>query len=130
VRAAVASSDIGNWLWPAAGKVIAGFDDVRNKGLDIDGREGDPVVAANDGTVVYSGNSLRGYGNLVIIRHGDDFISAYAHNREILVAQGQAVKRGQRIAELGKSEAETPRLHFEIRRQGKPIDPATLLPPR
>jgi lipoprotein NlpD len=120
----------GNWVWPAPGKVIARFDDPRNKGIDIDGHVGDSVVAANDGTVVYSGNSLRGYGNLVIIKHSDDFISAYAHNRDILVTQGQVVKRGQAIAALGQSETDSPRLHFEIRRQGKPVDPARYLPPR
>ncbi|HUN93278.1 MAG TPA: peptidoglycan DD-metalloendopeptidase family protein [Burkholderiaceae bacterium] len=127
---AAAAVETAGWVWPAAGKVVAKFDDPRNKGIDIDGHEGDPVVAANDGTVVYSGSSLRGYGNLVIIKHSDDFISAYAHNREIVVAQGQAVKRGQRIAALGKSEADSPRLHFEIRRQGKPVDPVRYLPAR
>jgi lipoprotein NlpD len=127
---AVAPLDTGAWVWPTPGNVIAPFDDPRNKGIDLGGHEGDPVVAANDGTVVYSGNGLRGYGNLVIIKHSDDFISAYAHNREIVVGQGQAVKRGQRIAVLGKSEAESPRLHFEIRRQGKPVDPVRYLPAR
>jgi lipoprotein NlpD len=127
---AVAPLDTGAWVWPTPGKVIAPFDDPRNKGIDIGGHEGDPVVAANDGTVVYSGSGLRGYGNLVIVKHSDDFISAYAHNREIVVGQGQAVKRGQRIAVLGKTEAESPRLHFEIRRQGKPVDPVRYLPAR
>jgi lipoprotein NlpD len=127
---AVAPLETGAWVWPTPGSVIAPFDDPRNKGIDIGGHEGDPVVAANDGTVVYSGNGLRGYGNLVIIKHSDDFISAYAHNREIVVGQGQAVKRGQRIAVLGKTEAESPRLHFEIRRQGKPVDPVRYLPAR
>lgn len=118
------------WSWPAAGKVIETFDDARNKGIDIAGKEGDPVLASNDGHVVYAGSGLRGYGNLVIIKHTDDFISAYAHNRNILVKQGQAVKRGQRIAEMGKTDADLPKLHFEVRRQGKPVDPMRYLPAR
>jgi lipoprotein NlpD len=118
------------WAWPAAGKLIEVFDEARNKGIDIAGQEGDPVLAAADGQVVYRGNALRGYGNLVIIKHSDDFISAYAHNRQILVEQGQNVKRGQRIAEIGRTDADRPKLHFEIRRQGRPIDPVRLLPPR
>jgi lipoprotein NlpD len=121
---------VGNWSWPIEGKVIESFDETRNKGIDIAGKEGDPVLAAADGQVVYSGSGLRGYGNLVIVKHDDDFISAYAHNRQILVKQGQPVKRGQRIAELGRTDAEMPKLHFEIRRQGKPIDPLTVLPKR
>lgn len=118
------------WLWPAAGKVIENFDESRNKGIGIAGKEGDPVFAANDGEVVYGGDRLRGYGNLIIIKHTDDFISAYAHNRQILVKQGQAVKRGQRIAEMGKTDSDIPKLHFEVRRAGKPIDPLKFLPER
>lgn len=118
------------WAWPASGKVIEEFHETRNKGIDISGKEGDAVLAAGDGQIVYSGSGLRGYGNLVIIKHTDDYISAYAHNKQILVKQGQAVKRGQRIAELGKSDADTPKLHFEIRRQGKPVDPLKYLPLR
>ncbi len=110
--------------------MIEAFDDARNKGIDIAGKEGDPVLASNDGHVVYAGSGLRGYGNLVIIKHTDDFISAYAHNRSILVKQGQAVKRGQRIAEMGKTDADLPKLHFEVRRQGKPVDPMRYLPAR
>lgn len=129
--AAVAAIDTGfAWQWPAAGSVIATFDESRNKGIDIAGKEGDPVVAASDGQVVYSGNGLRGYGNLVIIKHTDDFISAYAHNRQILVKQGQTVKRGQRIAELGRTDSSVPKLHFEIRQRGKPVDPMKYLPSR
>jgi lipoprotein NlpD len=120
----------GHWAWPAAGRVIERFDEARNKGIEIGGNIGDAVWAANDGQVVYSGNGLRGYGNLVIIKHTDDYVSAYAHNNEILVTQGQAVKRGQRIATLGTTDAPDPRLHFEIRRRGKPIDPLTYLPSR
>ncbi len=118
------------WAWPLTGKLIEKFDEKRNKGIDIAAREGDPVLAAGDGSVVYSGSGLRGYGNLVIVKHNDEFISAYAHNRQILVKQGQTVKRGQRIAEAGKSDANAPKLHFEIRRGGKPVDPLQYLPPR
>jgi lipoprotein NlpD len=119
-----------DWIWPASGKVVDKFDEKRNKGISISGKEGDPVVASADGTVVYSGSGLRGYGNLVILKHNDDFISAYAHNKQILVKQGQAVKRGQRIAEVGRTDTNEPKLHFEIRRQGKPVDPLAYLPPR
>jgi len=124
---AVPASD---WIWPVNGRVIDKFDEKRNKGIGIAGKEGDPVVASADGQVVYSGSGLRGYGNLVILKHNDDFISAYAHNRQILVKQGQMVKRGQRIAEVGRSDTTQPKLHFEIRRQGKPVDPLAYLPPR
>jgi lipoprotein NlpD len=118
------------WLWPTSGKVIETFDDPRNKGIDIAGNEGAPVQAAADGEVVYVGSAVRGYGNLVIVRHSDDFITAYAHNRKVLVAEKQSVKRGQPIAELGRSDADRPKLHFEIRHQGKPVDPLKYLPSR
>jgi lipoprotein NlpD len=118
------------WLWPVAGKVIDGFDSPRNKGIDIGGTEGAPVQAAADGEVVHVGSALRGYGNLVIIRHAGDYVTAYGHNRKILVTQGQQVKRGQQIAELGRTDADRPKLHFEIRHQGKPLDPVKYLPPR
>jgi lipoprotein NlpD len=118
------------WLWPTSGKVIETFDDPRNKGIDIAGNEGALVQAAADGEVVYVGSAVRGYGNLVIVRHSDDFITAYAHNRKVLVAEKQAVKRGQPIAELGRSDADRPKLHFEIRHQGKPVDPLKYLPAR
>lgn len=118
------------WLWPTAGKVIENFDDPRNKGIDIAGNEGAPVQAAADGEVVYVGSAVRGYGNLVIVRHSDDYITAYAHNRKVLVAEKQSVKRGQAIAELGRSDADRPKLHFEIRHQGKPVDPLKYLPAR
>jgi lipoprotein NlpD len=118
------------WAWPSAGKLLERFDETHNKGIDIGGSIGDPVWAANDGQVVYSGSGLRGYGKLVIIKHTDDYVSAYAHNNEILVTQGQAVKRGQQIAELGMTDAPIPTLHFEIRRRGKPVDPLTYLPSR
>lgn len=118
------------WLWPTAGKVIETFDDPRNKGIDIAGTEGALVQAAADGEVVYVGSAVRGYGNLVIVRHSDEFITAYAHNRKVLVAEKQTVKRGQPIAELGRSDADRPKLHFEIRHQGKPVDPLKYLPAR
>jgi len=119
-----------NWMWPAAGSVAAGFDDKGSKGLSIAGKAGDPVLAAADGRVVYAGSGLRGYGNLVIVKHNATYLSAYAHNQALLVKEDQAVRRGQKIAEMGASDAERVQLHFEIRRQGKPIDPAKLLPPR
>ena len=118
------------WLWPAKGKVVEPFNETRNKGIDIGGAEGEPVLAASDGEIVYSGSGLRMYGNLVIIKHNDDFISAYAHNKQILVKQGQTVRRGQRIADLGKTDDGQTRLHFEIRYRGKPVDPTKYLPPR
>lgn len=118
------------WIWPTAGSVIEGFDAPRNKGIDIGGIEGTPVQAAADGEVVHVGSALRGYGNLVIIRHAGDYVTAYGHNRKILVTQGQQVKRGQQIAELGRSDADRPKLHFELRHQGKPLDPVKYLPPR
>ena len=118
------------WQWPAAGTVVDGFDAPRNKGIDISGTEGAAVQAAADGEVVHVGSALRGYGNLVIIRHAGDYVTAYGHNRKILVSQGQQVKRGQQIAELGRTDADRPKLHFEIRHQGKPLDPVKYLPPR
>ena len=108
--------------------MVASFDEARTKGLTIAGKLGDPVVAAADGQVVYAGSGLRGYGNLVILKHNNTYLTAYAHNQKLLVKEDQAVKRGQKIAEMGQSDAERVQLHFEIRRQGKPVDPAKLLP--
>jgi len=119
-----------NWLWPANGPVAAGFEEGRSKGLAITGKAGDPVLAAADGRVVYAGSGLRGYGNLVIVKHNNTYLTAYAHNQTLLVKEDQVVRRGQKIAEMGASDADRVQLHFEIRRQGKPIDPAKLLPPR
>ncbi len=124
------TEDSLNWAWPAAGPVATGFDEARSKGLAITGKAGDPVLAAADGRVVYAGSGLRGYGNLVIVKHNNTYLTAYAHNQTLLVKEDQAVRRGQKIAEMGSSDAERVQLHFEIRRQGKPIDPARLLPPR
>ncbi|MEY2631546.1 MAG: hypothetical protein RIR00_200 [Pseudomonadota bacterium] len=119
------------WGWPAAGKVQAGFNDASNKGLDLTGKAGDPVNAAGDGKVVYAGTGLRGYGQLVIVKHNATFLSAYAHNQKILVKEGQAVSKGQKIAEMGSTDSDNGvKLHFEIRRQGKPVDPMSYLPKR
>ncbi|WP_374590022.1 peptidoglycan DD-metalloendopeptidase family protein [Aquabacterium sp.] len=116
------------WAWPAGGSVVGAFDDVRHKGISVGGKAGDPVVAAADGRVVYAGSGLRGYGNLIIIKHNATYLSAYAHNQVLLVKEDQAVRRGQKIAEMGSTEADRVELHFEIRRQGRPIDPMKLLP--
>ena len=118
------------WGWPAAGPVLVGFDEARNKGITIGGKTGDPVLAAADGRVVYAGSGLRGYGNLLIVKHNDTYLSAYAHNQTLLVKEDQVVRRGQRIAEMGSTDADSVQLHFEIRRLGKPVDPTKLLPPR
>ncbi len=119
-----------NWGWPATTPVSTPFDDARNKGLVFRGKPGDPVLAAADGRVVYAGSGLRGYGNLVILKHNATYLTAYAHNQTLLVKDDQTVKRGQKIAEMGSTDADGVQLHFEIRRQGKPIDPAKLLPAR
>jgi lipoprotein NlpD len=118
------------WGWPAAASVSTPFDDARNKGLVFRGKPGDPVYAAADGRVVYAGSGLRGYGNLIILKHNATYLTAYAHNQALLVKDDQTVKKGQKIAEMGSTDADSVQLHFEIRRQGKPIDPARLLPPR
>ena len=118
-----------DWGRPAQGKVIAGFSEASNKGLDIAGKPGDAVIAAAPGRVVYSGSGLRGYGKLVIIKHNKTYLSAYAHNKDILVKEGQSVVKGQKIAEIGSTDSDTPKLHFEIRKLGKPVDPAKYLPP-
>lgn len=114
--------------WPTRGNLLAGFDEVKNKGLDIAGKAGDPVLAAADGRVVYAGSGLRGYGNLIILKHNNTYLTAYAHNQTLLVKEDQVIKQGQKIAEMGNSDADQVKLHFEIRRQGKPVDPAKYLP--
>lgn len=114
--------------WPTRGNLLAGFDEVKNKGLDIAGKVGDPVLAAADGRVVYAGSGLRGYGNLIILKHNNTYLTAYAHNQTLLVKEDQVIKQGQKIAEMGNSDADQVKLHFEIRRQGKPVDPAKYLP--
>jgi len=119
-----------NWAWPSTVAVATPFDEARNKGLVFRGKPGDPVYAAADGRVVYAGSGLRGYGNLVILKHNTTYLTAYAHNQTLLVKDDQQVKRGQKIAEMGSTDADGVQLHFEIRKQGKPIDPARLLPAR
>ncbi|MDO4626732.1 MAG: murein hydrolase activator NlpD [Pasteurellaceae bacterium] len=121
-----------NWAWPTQGRVIQGFSeaDGGNKGIDISGSKGQPVYAAAAGRVVYAGNALRGYGNLIIIKHDDDFLSAYAHNDSISVSDQQEVKAGQQIAKMGSTGTNTTKLHFEIRYKGKSVDPTRYLPRR
>ena len=125
-----ASADEIAFVWPVAGTVIETFDEVKNKGVDIAGKLGDPVLAAADGRVVYAGAGLRGYGNLIILKHNNTYLTAYAHNQNLLVREDQAVKQGQKIAEMGSSDADRVKLHFEVRRQGKPVDPLKHLPAR
>ena len=127
---APAGADDITFLWPAQGQVVANFDDAKNKGISIAGRIGDPVVAAADGRVVYAGAGLRGYGNLIILKHNNTYLTAYAHNQALLVREDQAVRQGQKIAEMGSSDADRVKLHFEVRRQGKPVDPLAFLPKR
>lgn len=130
VVAASSEEDAGvNWIWPADGKVIGTFDGGK-KGIDISGKPGQPVLAAASGKVMYAGGGIRGYGNLVIVKHTSNLLSAYAHNKTILVKQGQTVDKGDRIAEMGNTDTDAVKLHFEIRQQGKPVDPAKFLPSR
>jgi lipoprotein NlpD len=118
-----------DWGMPTSGKLIAGYSETDNrKGVDIAGQKGQPVVASASGKVVYSGSGLRGYGKLIIIKHNKTYLSAYAHNDTILVKEGQSVSKGQKIAEMGSSDADQVKLHFEIRKMGKPVDPAKYLP--
>ncbi|RQS66137.1 LysM peptidoglycan-binding domain-containing protein [Burkholderia sp. Bp8963] len=123
-----ASSGPVTFAWPARGPVLNNFDDAKNKGVNIGGNVGETVKAAADGRVVYAGNSLRGYGNLIIIKHDATYLTAYAHNRALMVKEGDAVTKGQKIAEMGNSDADRVMLHFEVRRQGKPVDPLKYLP--
>jgi lipoprotein NlpD len=116
-----------SWIWPTKGKVIAGFNDGGNKGIDIAGSKGQPILAAAPGKVIYSGSDLRGYGKLVIVKHNNTYLSVYANNSNILVKEGQQVSAGQKIAEMGDTDSNTVKLHFEIRQQGKSIDPAKFL---
>ncbi|MFA7558235.1 MAG: peptidoglycan DD-metalloendopeptidase family protein [Hydrogenophaga sp.] len=125
-----AGADEVAFVWPAQGSVIASFDEARNKGVSIAGKLGDPVLAAADGRVVYAGAGLRGYGNLIILKHNNTFLTAYAHNQALLVREDQQVRQGQRIAEMGSSDTDRVKLHFEVRRQGKPVDPLNYLPRR
>lgn len=126
--AAPETADGIEFIWPHRGRVLQGFSEPNNKGIDIAGKPGDTVVAAAPGRVMYTGTGIRGYGKLIVIKHDSSYNSVYAHNREIVVKEGQAVARGQKIAELGDSDADTPKLHFEIRLSGRPVDPARFLP--
>lgn len=121
-------ADTVQFMWPARGKVLAGFAEPRSKGIDIDGKIGDPVVAAATGRVTYIGSGIPGLGKLVVIRHDNGFITVYAHNKAILVKEQQAVTRGQKIAELGNSDADRPKLHFQIRKGAAAVDPLRYLP--
>ncbi len=128
----VTAGSQGKWLWPASGTLVSRFSSNTSlkKGIDIAGQLGQSIVATADGSVVYAGSGLRGYGELVIIKHNDTFISAYGHNRRLLVNEGQTVKAGQKIAEMGSTGTDQVKVHFEIRRQGKPVDPLQYLPKR
>ena len=117
-----------DWGWPVSGKVLQSFSENASKGISIAGKAGQPVNAAADGRVIFSGTGIRGLGKLVVIKHNEQFLSVYAHNRQLLVKEGQAVSKGQKIAEMGDSDADRVKLHFEIRRQGKPVDPISVLP--
>ena len=124
------AEDITEWIWPAGGKVINNFVEGSSKGLDIAGKTGDAVQAAAAGKVILVSSALRGYGNFVIIKHNPAYLSVYAHNSRILVKEEQIVSKGQKIAEIGSSDSDQPKLHFEIRHQGKPVDPLKFLPAR
>jgi lipoprotein NlpD len=126
--AAQAKEAPSDFIWPAKGKVLAGFSEPRSKGIDIDGRLGDPVVAAAPGRVTYTGTGIPGLGKLVVIKHDNGYITVYAHNRDILVKEQQSVARGQKIAELGASDADRPKLHFQIRKGSAAVDPLRYLP--
>jgi len=126
--AAVAGDDV-EWIWPVSGKIVTPFNETSSKGIAIAGKMGQPVVAAGPGRVIFSGTGIRGLGKLIVIKHNEKFLSVYAHNRDLLVKEGQTVTRGQKIAEMGDSDSDQVKLHFEIRRLGKPMDPITLLPP-
>lgn len=128
-KPALASGDV-QWDWPASGRIIDAYAEGRNKGIDLAGKIGDPVLAAANGKVILVSNALRGYGNFVIVKHNNLFLSVYAHNSRILVKEEQTVSKGQKIAEIGSSDTDQPKLHFEIRRQGQPVDPAKYLPAR
>jgi lipoprotein NlpD len=119
-----------SWIWPANGQIIEQFSESNSKGISIAGVSGEDVYASENGKVVYSGNGLRGYGNLVILKHDEDFITAYAHNQEILVKEGESVNKGQKIAKMGMTDSDRPKLLFELRKGGKPIDPLSFLPIR
>lgn len=116
-----------DWIWPSDGKLLATFEETKNKGIDLSGKTGQDVLAAAAGKVIYEGGAIRGYGNMLIIKHANNYLSAYAHNKVNLVKEGQPVAKGQKIAEMGNSDSDVVKLHFEIRQAGKPIDPLKIL---
>lgn len=118
------------FIWPHPGEIIQSYKPGVNKGIDLAAKVGDPVIASQAGRVVYSGNALRGYGNLIILKHDNNLLTAYAHNKTLLVKEGEPVTKGQKIAEAGQSDTDRPKLHFEVRKQGKPVDPMDYLPAR
>jgi len=124
-----ADAGLNNWGWPASGTIIQAFSPA-TKGIDIAGKPGDPVQAAADGKVAYVGNGVRGLGNLILVEHAGGFLSAYAHNQRMFVTKDQTVKRGAKISEIGQTDTSSPRLHFEVRREGTPVNPLHYLPPR
>lgn len=128
-KPAAASEEVTDWVWPTAGKVGTPFAEGSSKGIEIPAKPGQPVVAASGGTVTLVSNAVRGYGNLVVIKHSQTLLSVYAHNSKVLVEEKQTVTKGQKIAEVGATDTDSPKLHFEIRRMGKPVDPLKFLPP-
>ncbi len=118
------------WMWPTDGKIITTFDELKTKGIDIAGKSGQDVVAVAAGKVIYVGNAMHGYGNILIVKHANNFLSAYGHNKVNLAKEGQAVAKGQKIAEMGNTESDVVKLHLEIRQLGKPVDPIKILPSR
>ena len=123
------AGDAIDFIWPAKGRVVAGFSEPRNKGVDIAGNLGDPVYAAAAGKVIYVGSGIPGLGKFIVVRHDNGFNTVYAHNRENLVKMDQSIARGQKIAEIGNSDSDSPKLHFQIRKFGTPLDPMRYLPP-
>ena len=128
--AVAAGGPVRAWRWPTAGRVIRGYSPSVHKGIDIDGSRGDPIHAVADGAVVYAGTGIVGFGELLIVKHNEEYLSAYGHNERLLVKEGERVRAGQKIAEKGSSGTDKVKLHFEIRRAGKPVDPQALLPRR
>ncbi len=122
------SDDDVTWIWPSQGAVLSTFSQNKNKGLEIGGAAGDAVLAAADGRVIYAGSALRGFGNLIILKHSKSYVSVYAHNQSLLVKEDDVIKRGQKIAEMGSTEADRVKLHFEVRKLGNSVDPAKYLP--
>ena len=129
-KSAMPNGPVDRWVWPAAGEVSRPFSDERHKGIDLAGQRGSPVMATAPGVVVYAGTGVTGYGALLILKHNDTYLSAYGHNDELLAVEGEQVKAGQVIARMGSTDADSVKLHFEIRRDGRPVNPTGLLPSR